>query len=91
LAVIARCVRQQQYNQEVQQNQQLAYMDATYQQLNQSVQSESAQTKRLNNSASSGERVAVLGLVEIFLRRHLSNSELGTVLSAHGDPLRSRW
>jgi chemotaxis protein MotB len=53
LAVIAGCVPQQQYNQEVQQNQQLAYMDATYQQLNQSLQSEvgadQVQIKQLQN------------------------------------------
>jgi len=37
---IAGCVPQSQYNQEVQQNQQLQYMNGTYQQLNQSLQSE---------------------------------------------------
>src|SRR5271169_2716203 len=34
------CVPQQQYNQQVQQNQQLLYMNSTYQQLNQNLQTE---------------------------------------------------
>jgi chemotaxis protein MotB len=50
---IAGCVPQQQYNQEVQQNQQLAYLNNTYQQLNQSLQTEVAanqvQVKQLQN------------------------------------------
>src|SRR5271163_4754468 len=40
LATITGCVPQSQYNQEVQQNQQLLYLNATYQQLSQSLQSE---------------------------------------------------
>jgi chemotaxis protein MotB len=47
------CVPEQQYNQEVQQNQQLLYMNSTYQQLNQSLQSEvssnQVQIKQLQN------------------------------------------
>ncbi len=38
--VIAGCVPQQQYNQEVQQVQQMQYLNGTYQQLNQSLQTE---------------------------------------------------
>jgi chemotaxis protein MotB len=53
IATLAGCVPQQQYNQEVQQNQQLTYLDHTYQQLNQSLQSEVAanqvQIKQLQN------------------------------------------
>jgi len=37
-ALLAGCVPQQQYNQEVQQVQQLQYMNSTYQQLNQNLQ-----------------------------------------------------
>ena len=40
LAFIAGCVPQQQYNQEVQQVQQRSYMDSTYKQLNQNLQTE---------------------------------------------------
>jgi chemotaxis protein MotB len=40
LVVIAGCVPQQQYNQEVQQVQHLSYMDNTYKQLNQNLQTE---------------------------------------------------
>jgi chemotaxis protein MotB len=40
MVMIAGCVPQSQYNQEVQQNQQLLYLNETYQQLNQSLQSE---------------------------------------------------
>jgi len=40
LAFIAGCVPQQQYNQEVQQVQHLTYMDNTYKQLNQNLQTE---------------------------------------------------
>jgi chemotaxis protein MotB len=40
LAFIAGCVPQQQYNQEVQQVQHLSYMDNTYRQLNQNLQTE---------------------------------------------------
>jgi chemotaxis protein MotB len=47
------CVPEQQYNHEVQQNQQLLYMNSTYQQLNQSLQSEvsanQVQIKQLQN------------------------------------------
>jgi chemotaxis protein MotB len=53
LALAAGCVPQQQYNQEVQQNQQLLYLNGTYQQLNQSLQSEVAanqvQIRQLQN------------------------------------------
>jgi chemotaxis protein MotB len=53
IATVAGCVPQQQYNQEVQQNQQLLYLNGTYQQLNQSLQSEVAtnqvQIKQLQN------------------------------------------
>jgi chemotaxis protein MotB len=53
IAALAGCVPQQQYNQEVQQNQQLSYLDKTYQQLNQNLQSEVAanqvQIKQLQN------------------------------------------
>ena len=53
IATLAGCVPQQQYNQEVQQNQQLLYLNGTYQQLNQSLQSEVAtnqvQIKQLQN------------------------------------------
>ncbi len=51
--LMAGCVPQQQYNQEVQQAQQLAYLNSTYQQLNQSLQSEvgadQVQIKQLQN------------------------------------------
>jgi len=51
--LFAGCVPQQQYNQEVQQVQQLQYMNSTYQQLNQSLQSEvsadQVQVKQLQN------------------------------------------
>jgi len=40
--MIAGCVPQSQYNQEVQQNQQLLYLNGTYQQLNQNLQAEVA-------------------------------------------------
>src|SRR5271169_3035634 len=47
------CVPQQQYNQQVQQNQQLLYMNSTYQQLNQNLQTEVAsnqvQIRQLQN------------------------------------------
>src|SRR5271166_5756398 len=50
---LAGCVPQQQYNQEVQQNQQLLYLNSTYQQLNQNLQSEIAanqvEIKQLQN------------------------------------------
>jgi chemotaxis protein MotB len=50
---LAGCVPQQQYNQEVQQNQQLLYLNSTYQQLNQNLQSEVAanqvQVRQLQN------------------------------------------
>jgi chemotaxis protein MotB len=53
LLLLAGCVPQQQYNQEVQQVQQLRYMDATYQQLNQSlqleVQANQVEIKQLQN------------------------------------------
>ncbi len=53
LLLIAGCVPQQQYNQEVQQVQQLTYMDNTYKQLNQNLQSEvttdQVQIKQLQN------------------------------------------
>jgi len=53
LMTIAGCVPQSQYNQEVQQNQQLQYMNGTYQQLNQNLQSEVAanqvQIRQLQN------------------------------------------
>src|SRR5277367_2174309 len=53
IATIAGCVPQSQYNQEVQQNQQLQYMNGTYQQLNQNLQSEVAanqvQIRQLQN------------------------------------------
>jgi chemotaxis protein MotB len=53
IATLTGCVPQQQYNQEVQQNQQLLYLDSTYQQLNRSLQSEVAanqvQIKQLQN------------------------------------------
>src|ERR1700722_16484195 len=53
VVTLAGCVPQQQYNQEVQQNQQLSYMNNTYQQLNQNLQSEVAanqvQIKQLQN------------------------------------------
>jgi outer membrane murein-binding lipoprotein Lpp len=53
LGLSSGCVPQQQYNQEVQQVQQLQYMNSTYQQLNQSLQSEvstdQAQVKQLQN------------------------------------------
>ncbi len=42
LALAAGCVPQSQYNQEVQQNQQLSYLNDTYQQLNQALESEVA-------------------------------------------------
>jgi chemotaxis protein MotB len=51
--LIAGCVPQQQYNQEVQQAQQLSYLDNTYQQLNQSLRTEvgadQVQIKQLQN------------------------------------------
>src|SRR5208283_1131026 len=40
VVLVVGCVPQQQYNQEVQQNQQLMYLNGAYQQLNQSLQSE---------------------------------------------------
>jgi chemotaxis protein MotB len=53
LLFFAGCVPQQQYNQEVQQVQHLQYMDATYKQLNQNLQSEvssdQVQIKQLQN------------------------------------------
>ena len=53
LVLIAGCVPQQQYNQEVQQVQQLTYMDNTYRQLNQNLQTEvnadQVQIKQLQN------------------------------------------
>lgn len=53
LVFIAGCVPQSQYNQEVQQTQQLQYLNGTYQQLNQNLQSEVAanqvQIKQLQN------------------------------------------
>jgi chemotaxis protein MotB len=53
LAMIAGCVPQSQYNQEAQQNQQLLYLNGTYQQLNQNLQSEVAanqvQIRQLQN------------------------------------------
>lgn len=53
IVALAGCVPQQQYNQEVQQNQQLLYLNGTYQQLNQSLQTEVAanqvQIKQLQN------------------------------------------
>jgi chemotaxis protein MotB len=53
IATLAGCVPQSQYNQEVQQNQQLLYLNGTYQQLNQNLQSEVAsnqvQIKQLQN------------------------------------------
>jgi chemotaxis protein MotB len=53
VASLAGCVPQQQYNQEVQQNQQLLYLNGTYQQLNQSLQAEVAanqvQIRQLQN------------------------------------------
>jgi chemotaxis protein MotB len=53
LILVAGCVPEQQYNQQVKQNQQLAYMNNTYQQLNQNLQSEVAanqvQIKQLQN------------------------------------------
>src|SRR5271157_975947 len=53
LAIFAGCVPQQQYNQEVQQVQQLSYLDNTYQQLNQSLRTEvsadQVQIKQLQN------------------------------------------
>jgi chemotaxis protein MotB len=53
LMVIAGCVPQQQYNQEVQQVQHLSYMDNTYKQLNQNLQTEvnadQVQIKQLQN------------------------------------------
>src|SRR3990167_676544 len=42
LVLAAGCVPQGQYNQEVQENQQLAYLNATYQQLNQALEAEVA-------------------------------------------------
>lgn len=42
LALAAGCVPQSQYNQEVQENQQLAYLNDTYQQLNQALEAEVA-------------------------------------------------
>src|SRR5271154_6420388 len=51
--LMAGCVPQAQYNQEAQQVQQLSYLDNTYQQLNQSLQSEvssdQVQIKQLQN------------------------------------------
>ena len=53
IAALTGCVPQQQYNQQVQQSQQLAYLNNTYQQLNQNLQSEVAannvQIKQLQN------------------------------------------
>jgi chemotaxis protein MotB len=53
IASLAGCVPQSQYNQEAQQNQQLLYLNGTYQQLNQNLQSEVAanqvQIKQLQN------------------------------------------
>ena len=53
IVALTGCVPQQQYNQEVQQNQQLLYLNTTYQQLNQNLQSEVAanqvQIKQLQN------------------------------------------
>ncbi len=53
IATLAGCVPQSQYNQEAQQNQQLLYLNGTYQQLNQSLQTEVAanqvQIKQLQN------------------------------------------
>jgi chemotaxis protein MotB len=53
IATLAGCVPQSQYNQEAQQNQQLLYLNGTYQQLNQNLQSEVAsnqvQIKQLQN------------------------------------------
>jgi chemotaxis protein MotB len=53
ITTLAGCVPQQQYNQEAQQNQQLLYLNGTYQQLNQNLQSEVAanqvQIKQLQN------------------------------------------
>jgi chemotaxis protein MotB len=53
VVTLAGCVPQQQYNQEVQQNQQLSYMNNTYQQLNQNLQTEVAsnqvQIRQLQN------------------------------------------
>jgi chemotaxis protein MotB len=53
MLLISGCVPQQQYNQEVQQVQQLSYMDSTYKQLNQNLQSEvstdQVQIKQLQN------------------------------------------
>jgi len=53
LLLIAGCVPQQQYNQEVQQVQHLTYMDNTYKQLNQNLQTEvnadQVQIKQLQN------------------------------------------
>jgi hypothetical protein len=40
LLIFTGCVPEQQYNHEVQQNQQLLYLNSTYQQLNQTQQSE---------------------------------------------------
>ena len=53
LLLIAGCVPQQQYNQEVQQVQHLTYMDDTYKQLNENLQTEvstdQVQIKQLQN------------------------------------------
>jgi len=53
VVLLSGCVPQQQYNQEVQTAQQLKYLDSTYQQLNQSLQSEVAvdqvEIKQLQN------------------------------------------
>src|SRR5271170_8073217 len=53
IATLAGCVPQSQYNQEAQQNQQLLYLNGTYQQLNQNLQSEVAanqvQIRQLQN------------------------------------------
>jgi chemotaxis protein MotB len=53
IATLTGCVPQQQYNQEVTQNQQLLYLNGTYQQLNQNLQTEVAanqvQIKQLQN------------------------------------------
>ncbi len=53
IATLAGCVPQSQYSQEAQQNQQLLYLNGTYQQLNQNLQSEvvanQVQIKQLQN------------------------------------------
>ena len=53
IVTLAGCVPQSQYNQEAQQNQQLLYLNGTYQQLNQNLQTEvsanQVQIKQLQN------------------------------------------